>query len=137
MAFPHAILKAELTADPLIRGYASMTDSQAAASLNTVDRFRNRESMTGDELFQQSDTTEFAGLAEGKQNQWLAFCGRDIVDPFAGANVQFVIGLFGGGSATVIALNAARPESVSRLVEIGLPPEVSPGDIGAARAFGA
>jgi hypothetical protein len=28
----------ELTADPLARGYAGMTDAEAAASLNTVDR---------------------------------------------------------------------------------------------------
>lgn len=32
-----AALRYELTADPLARGYAGMTDAQAAASLNTVN----------------------------------------------------------------------------------------------------
>jgi len=34
----YTILKNEITNDPLGRGYASMSDAQVAASLNTVDR---------------------------------------------------------------------------------------------------
>lgn len=38
----YAILSAELTTDPLGRGYAEMSDQQAADSLNAVDRVRNK-----------------------------------------------------------------------------------------------
>ena len=38
MFYDYSALKTELTIDPLARGYATMTDAQAAASLNTVNR---------------------------------------------------------------------------------------------------
>ena len=38
MGHDYPALKAELTTDPLGRGYATMTDAQAASSLNTVNR---------------------------------------------------------------------------------------------------
>jgi len=122
----------ELTNDPLSRVYSAMTDEEAAADLNTVYRTRNRTSMSGDELFQQTNATEWAGLTEVKQNQWLAFCGRDSIDPFAAANVQFVQNIFGAG-ATVSALLAARLEDVSRATELGLS-RVREGTIIKARA---
>ncbi len=47
-----AKLKTELTGDRLGRGYTGMTDQQAADDLNTKYRTRNRDVMTGDEVFQ-------------------------------------------------------------------------------------
>lgn len=38
MAYSYAALQSELTADPLSRGYASMSDADAAASLNAINR---------------------------------------------------------------------------------------------------
>ena len=125
-------LKDELINDPLVRGYAAMTDEEAAADLNTVYRTRNRTSMTGDELFQQTDSEEWSGLTEAKQSQWLAFCGRDSIDPFASANVALVQDIFGFGAGTLIALNAARLESISRADELGLG-EVKIGHVQEAR----
>ena len=46
----YVALKSELTVDPLSRGYAGMTDAEAAIDLNTVYRERNRISMTGSEV---------------------------------------------------------------------------------------
>ncbi len=103
-----------------------MTDQQAADDLNTVYRTRNRSSMSGDEIFQATVPGEFNALDTGSgntpdtQGHWLSFCGRETVDPFATANVQFVQWIFGGGSATVTALQAARVENVSRAQELGL-----------------
>lgn len=121
------ILANEINTDPLGRGYAGMTDAQVAANLNIVYRTRNRTSMTGDEVFQATVPAEYNALPDGSANNttddqahWLAFCGRAEIDPFATANVQFVTSIFGGGSGTVAALNAARVENVSRGVELGL-----------------
>ncbi len=119
-------LKDELAGDPLVRGYSGMTDEEAAADLNTSYRTRNRTSMSGDEIFQATDPGEFNALLTGSgntaddQGHWLAFCGRDTVDPFATANVQLVISIFGGGSTSVSNLNAARVESITRGEELGL-----------------
>ena len=119
-------IRDELLTDPLGRGYVGMSDQAAADDLNTAYRTRNRTSMTGDELFQATVPSEFNALSTGSgnnpdnQGHWLSFCGRETIDPFATANEQFVIDLFGGGSGTVAALQAARVESITRGEELGI-----------------
>jgi hypothetical protein len=130
----YAILEAELVDDPLGRGYAAMTDADTAASLNAADRARLRTSMSGDEVRHQTDTTEFAALSDAKKSQWLAFCGGTTIDPTNAVDIAFVQYVFGSGSATVANLNAARQETVSRAVELGLG-VLAPGDITRARAI--
>ncbi len=132
-------LKDELANDPLARGYLGMTNEEAATDLNTSYRTRNRTSMTGDEIAQAADPAEFNGLDDGSANNtadvkghWLALCGRETIDPFAAANVQLVVAIFGGGSTTVANLNAARVESITRAVELSLP-FVKPGHVEFAR----
>ncbi len=146
-------LKDELANDELVWGYngpgvfnagpGPMTDQQAADVLNTVHsspdtRTRNRTSMTGDEIFQATDPGEFNGLTSGSgnssddQGHWLAFCGRETIDPFATANVQLVIAIFGNPSTTLTNLTAARVESITRAVELSLP-FVKPGHVEFAR----
>ncbi len=132
------ILKDELANDPLGRGYAGMTDEEVADDLNISNRTRNRTNMTGDEVFQATDAAEFSGLGSGQgnsvddQNHWLAFCGRDIIDPFANANVQFVTDIFQAGSTTLANLQASRIESITRGEELGLG-KVKPGHVQDAR----
>lgn len=118
-------LKAELDADPLGRGYAGMNGQQVVDDLNTAYRTRNRSSVSGDEVFNAADGAELSALASGaagnqrKFQMFLALCGRDAVDPFGTANVSLIQEIFGGGSATVTALNALRTEQVSRAQELG------------------
>ena len=134
-------LQDELATDPEGRGYAGMTDEEAAADLNISNRTRNRTSMTGDEVFQATDAVEFAGLGSGQgnsvddQSHWLSFCGRDIIAPFAGANVQFVTDIFTAGSTTLANLQAARLESITRAEELGVRSPVSAGQVLTARAL--
>jgi hypothetical protein len=122
----YVALKNEIDIDPLTRGYSGLTDQQVADDMNSVYRTRNRDSMTGDEIFQATDPTEYNALDTGSgntadnQGHWLAFCGRDSIDPFATANVQLVTSIFGGASTTVSNLQTARLENVSRAVELGL-----------------
>ncbi len=133
-------LKDELANDPLGRGYAGMSDQGATDDLNTSYRTRDRTSMTGDEIAQQADTAEQAGLDNGAVNNtadvlshWLALCARTTVDPFATANVQLVISIFGNPSVTRTNLIAARVESITRAVELGLN-IVKVGHVAVARA---
>lgn len=129
----------ELSVDELVRGYSGMTDQETADDLNTSYRTRNRAGMSGDEIAQAADPTEFNALDDGSANNtadvkshWLALCGRESVDPFAAANVQLVISIFGSGSTTVSNLNAARVESITRAVELELG-EVKSRHVGYAR----
>ena len=126
-------LASELSGDPLARGYAGMSDAAAAASLNdTIDRTTNKSSMSGDEIFAATDSTEYDALTTDQKQLWLAFCGRDTVDPFGTANVAFVVSLFGNPSTTRTALINGRVNSVSRATELGLG-LVKPGHVGMAR----
>ena len=128
----YAILRAELLAGhPDTGAYAA--DAETAANQgNAVNRTRIRESMSGDEIFQQTDKVEFASLTTEKQQLWLAFCGRDQIDPSKDANIDFVKWVYGDGSNTVSNLNTARTEQVSRFVEIDLG-VVAPGHVENAR----
>lgn len=132
-------LKTEIQTDPLGRGYAGLTDSQVIADLNTAYRTRNKSRLTGDEVFQSTDSTEFAALSDGsggtsdEQNYWISFCARSEIDPFATSNTQFVTNLFGGGSTTVANLNGLRVESITRSQELGLPASITQHQIQQAR----
>lgn len=114
-------LQDELTNDPLTRGYAGMTNQQAADSLGIVDRDKNLDAITGDEMFQQTDSTQFERLTDSKKAQWLSFCNRGSIDPFATANVNFVQYVFGGG-VTVSNLQTTRVVLQSRANELNLGP---------------
>ena len=115
-----SILSDELLNDPLGRGYSTMIDLEAVASLNAVDRNVNKISMTGSEILSQAEPLEYNVLTAEKKAQWLALCGVDSIDPF-GSAVQVVIDIWGGGSATIINLQASRVETMSRAQELGLP----------------
>ena len=116
------VLADELSTDPLARGYAGMTDLEAANDLNTVYRTRELEMLDGGTVYDQVDNTEFTALdAAGQAEVW------DIVH--LGANIPVGVGskardrfvaLFGGGSDTITALQATLTENISRGVELGL-----------------
>ncbi len=132
-------LRDELLNDPLGRNYSSMSDQQVADDLHLPNRTRNRTSMSGDEIFQQTDPAEYNALPDGGVNNstddkshWLSFCGKDIIDPFATANVQFVTLIFGSGSITVSNLNVSRVETITRVQELKLN-NIGPGVIEVAR----
>lgn len=113
-------LRAELEVGHPGTGPYNADDAIAAQEINVVNRQRNRPQMTGDEIFAATDGAQFDALTPEDRQLWMSFCGRDILDPFGAANVAFVVGTFGAGTATPTALIAARRENVSRADELGL-----------------
>ncbi len=126
------ILRDELLNDPLIRGYSTMSDREAADDLKTEYRTRNRAFMTGDEVYRETDNTEFEALTNHKQNLWMAFCGRSDISTSAPANKNFVKTIYGASGVTTGNLNTARVETISRAVELGI--RVGEGLVEVARA---
>ena len=116
--FDETVLSDEIANDPLGRGYAGMTDQQAANSLLAVNRTRNRTTMTRQEVYENIQTSALAALTALQVAQ-LNLALSDTVNPFGNA-AQVFTNIFGGGSATITALAAARVESVSRSNELGL-----------------
>ncbi len=120
------ILEDELANDPLIRGYAGMTDQQLVDSLNAPDRTRDREAMSSGEIMESIDGVEFIALSNAKQarvDRVLGLGAEIIVGPGNTHNaVQELLDAFGGGSLTIASLVALRTVAISRAEEIGFGP---------------
>jgi len=130
----YAVLNNELTVDPLSRGYSGMTDAEAATDLNTEYRDRNVTSMSATDIFQNVDETEYAALTDAQRQAFWGMMGMGTLNPW-GQEAAIFTDLFGGISATITALAAARVETVSRAVELGLG-IVTEGDVAKARVYG-
>ena len=113
-------LKAELDSGHPGTGAYNADATTAAGQLNAVNRTQIKSSMSGDAIFAATDTTEFGALTDHKQQIWLAFCGRETVDPAGASNVALVTWVFGAESDTLTALAAARTDNVSRATELEL-----------------
>lgn len=112
-------LKAELTTDPLGRGYSGMTDEQAAVDLNTIYRTQNRELMSSSEVMNAIDITEFNALTAADEALIWNVLSLGEINPF-GVEATIFTNVFGGGSTTITTLSVARQSSVSRAQELGL-----------------
>lgn len=112
-------LKAEVETDPLGRGYAGMTDQQLVDSLNAVDREVNRETMTGTEILNEINVAEWNALTNAQRQTVWDIVHLGTINPF-GVEATLMTSVFGGGSATITALAAARKVAVSRAQELGI-----------------
>jgi uncharacterized phosphosugar-binding protein len=116
-----AILATELSNDPLGRGYAAMSNAEVVDSLrNVLDRSRTRSRMDSSEVFQAIDIAEFNAKTDLQQRNVMAVLSFGSVNP-QGKEAALFTNIFGAGSATITALAAARLESISRSVELGIP----------------
>jgi hypothetical protein len=128
-------LKNELSTDPLSRGYAGMTNAQAAASLNTANRTITRKSISGAEIIKATLVAEYTALsADLKTAYWGMVGASGGVDP-SDANTRAIFGaMFGAATTTRANLLALQNQTVSRAAELGLG-EVTPGDVQCAKAL--
>lgn len=114
------ILVNELTNDPLSRGYAAMTESEVVDSLvNNKDRSHIRERMDSSEVFQAIDIAEYLSKTDQQQRNIMAVLAFGSVNP-QGKEAALFQQIFGGGSATISALQTARTEYISRAQELGI-----------------
>lgn len=134
----YVILHNELSTDPLARGYAAMTDAEAAADLNTVYRTRTIERLDQADVYNAVVPVEFIALgAEARQEVWdivqVGGAGGLWVRPGDTARARFIT-LFGAESDTIQALAALLTEDIGRAEELGLG-TVKPGHVAKARAL--
>ena len=113
-----AKLKAEITDDPLGRGYSEMTDAEIATSLNTEDRPDNKKTMTSSEVLNAVDITEWNALTDAQRQIIWDVLHIGEINPF-GVEATIFIAVFGGGSDTITALAVARITYISRASELG------------------
>ena len=115
----YVALAAELTAGHPDTGPYDADDGIAAEQLNTLNRTRNRGTMSATEVLNAADAAELSALSDTALQIFMGLLGMGSLDPF-GREAIIVSRLFGSGSVTVSTLATARVEEVSRAEELGL-----------------
>lgn len=136
----YVALKAELTGDPLSRGYLLMSAEEAADELNAIwadpdTRTASPETVTAAQIWNALDETEYEGLNQSGQSvvDYIGQLPGDI--PIQGGLIKTkLFGLFGAGSTSRDNLLALARPPISRAVEL-FGQEVTPGDVEFARSL--
>jgi len=126
------LLKAEITSDPLARGYAGMTDVQVAASLNTKNRTRTRTVVTIIELMQSLVYTEYIALTAAQRQYLDLLVASEVLNINTGNIKDGLAAIFIGGTTTRTNLLALVSETISRAAELGWD-EIKVGWVGMAK----
>lgn len=113
-------LSLELTNDPLGRGYAAMTNQEAADDLNTLYRNQATDNVTGAQIFNATDDTEYAVLTETQKSAWDRLCAINEIDVSNGVAKAREAELFGPGTQTRINLLALKYIAISRAQELDI-----------------
>lgn len=130
----YAALKSELTVDPLGRGYVGMSDSAAAADLNTSYRTASVQTVQGGTVLNATDDVEFSALTTENKDRWLALCGVETINVSSGVAKSLEADIFGPGTTTRTNLLALKNESITRAIELGLYP-LNADDVAYARSL--
>lgn len=130
-------LAAELTNDPLGRGYAGMTPALAAASLNARNRpGPDRDTVPAYEILEAIVPAEWTSLSAAEKQRVQTIISAGTVN-LKGANTRAMLGAaFGAGTTTranLLALQAGPP--ISRAEELNLGAAVGDGHVVSARGI--
>lgn len=112
------LLRLEILTDPLLRGYSGMSDQEVADSLNDTNRSYNRAVMSGREIGNQVDQTEYEALTSDEKSLLFQLLNMNSLDPYGFAQIA-LSDLFPNGSTTLSNLAAVRSGRMSRGAEIG------------------
>lgn len=132
----YAALTAELTGDPLGRGYAGMTNQQCADSLNAKNRNGpERTSVKGSEIYNAIVPAEWSALTNAnKELVRDVFSLGDFIDVSTGTNTRTVLlNVFGAGTATRTNLANLVKTTISRAEELNMGEPVGDGHVASAR----
>lgn len=127
-------LRDEIANDPETRGYSGMTDQQIFDNIHdpSTGATRPKAIMTASEIYNNIVEADFDALSVGDQEKIWNILHLGDLNPF-GLEAQVFQTVFGGASATVTALQAARNEPISRVTELGNLGSTSLGSIHRAR----
>lgn len=128
------VLRNELLNDPLTRGYAGMTDAQAAASLNTANRTTTRTIIPSREIIGATVPSEWNSLTAAEKQRYQTITGAGEVDASQQNVRDAFLAMFANGTTTRTNLAALQNgPTITRAAELGLP-FVGAHHVAAARA---
>ena len=112
-------LKAEVTADPLAKGYSTMTDAEVAASLNARDIPSDRATVPSMEVLAAIKPTHYP--TDARLQSYLQVLLANDAIPLGDKNVRDALkAIFSGKTTTLTALAALQKRNVSRAEELGI-----------------
>ncbi len=114
-----ASLRDEVLNDPLGRGYSTMTNAEVVIDLYTKYRLRPKSLMTGSEVMNATDKSEYNSLSDFYRELYWNILHLGELNPF-GVEKDILVDIFGSGSLTIEALQNARQENISRVTELSL-----------------
>ena len=117
----YAILKPELSLDPLVRNYAGMTDQQAADSLNALNRTLDVETLPTSDIFEAIVLADYTALTAAQKTTLQIILSLGTVKVKGSNTRAALLSIFGAGTATRANLAALQVQLVSRAAELGLP----------------
>lgn len=116
----YIVLRDELLADPLGRGYSGMTDEAAATDLNTAYRERDILALSASQILNVTDLAEYNALSDSAKDAfWRVLHMGSKLNPW-GMEASIMTTIFGAGSDTIANLQTLRRESITRGVELAL-----------------
>ncbi len=127
-------LKVELDAGHPVTGAYDVDDALAAEELNATNLTRIRTTVTGSEVFNATDDSEYTILSASEKDSWLRLCGIDDIDISNGIAKSLEDTIFGQSTATRSNLISLKTESVSRTTQLGFS-RVRSGTVESARAL--
>jgi hypothetical protein len=110
----------EMKTDPLARGYATKTVANQYADLFTVYRTRERNTLTGAQIYNCIVPSEFTALTAGNQQivRDITGLGGDI-NVKTGTNARTaLLNVFGAGTTSRTNLSTANTENITRAEEL-------------------
>ena len=117
-------IASEISNDPATMGYLGKTAAQITALMNDTSlRSRQRQSITGAELFNAVDDAEFDALTTAeKEAVDRITCLSGDIDVRQGMRARVVtLRVFGAGTTTRSSFQAVAQETISRAQEMGWP----------------
>lgn len=129
-----ALLRDEITNDPLALGYTGMTDQQISDSLNAVNINVDRDTVPTGEILAAIVPADFVAIADATRRTYLQMLLATDSVPLGSVNIRNALqNIFSGRTDTLNALSALQQETISRARQLGIGTAHS-GDIGKARS---
>ncbi len=129
------LLKTEIDNDPLTIGYTGMSDQAVADSLNAETRSQNISSVSGTQIGDAIDETEYGLLSPENKTAVRELVQAEQHNPF-GFTAVVLKDIFSNNSGpTITALLALRTRNISRAKELGARETVDVTHVAKARAL--
>ncbi len=111
----------ELVNDPLGRSYSGMDAQQKTDDINTAYVNENIETVSGFDIFEAFDPSEYNGTSSAEKDLLHAIVGMGTVYVKSGNTITALLAIFGAGTTTRDNLVLLQIKKITRAQDLGWP----------------